>query len=104
MCCEPIWSQDTLRTQDDYSTMQRTQIPPLDEISHSTAQRAVMALMAAMAAVMSSTGIRDHGNRTTRRQDTSTGHVRDEYGEQFGRNLGQRCVNTLGGAQINSLG
>jgi len=29
-----------------------------------------MAAMAAMAAVMSSTGIRDYGNRTTRRQDT----------------------------------
>jgi hypothetical protein len=31
---------------------------------------ASMASMAAMAAVMSSTGIRDYGNRTTRRQDT----------------------------------
>jgi hypothetical protein len=33
------------------------------------AAMAAMALMAAMAAVMSSTGIRDFGNRTIRRQD-----------------------------------
>jgi hypothetical protein len=44
--------------------------------------------------------------------DKSIGHVRDEYGEQFGRSLGQHhvntlgghCVNTLGGARINTLG
>jgi len=34
-----------------------------------------MAAMAAMAAVLSSTGIRECGNRTTRWQDTLTGHV-----------------------------
>jgi len=34
------------------------------------AAMAVMAAMAAMATVMSSTGIRDYGNRTIRRQDT----------------------------------
>jgi len=34
------------------------------------AAMAVMAAMAAMATVMSSTGIRDNGNRTIRRQDT----------------------------------
>jgi hypothetical protein len=34
------------------------------------AAMAAMAAMAVMAAVMSSTGIRDYGNRTIRRQDT----------------------------------
>jgi hypothetical protein len=36
--------------------------------------------------------------------DTSTGHVRDEYGEQFGSSLGQHRVNTLGGHRVNTLG
>jgi len=33
MRCEHIRDHDTLQTQDDDSTMQRTQIPPFDEIS-----------------------------------------------------------------------
>jgi len=76
MRCERIRDQDALRTPDDDSTMQRTQILPLDEISHSTAKgpavaaMAAMAAMAVMAAVLSPTGIRDYGNRTIRRQDT----------------------------------
>jgi len=51
------------------------------------AAMAAMALIAAMAAVLSSTGIRDYGNRTTRRQDTfgtstesSLAGVQDEFG------------------------
>jgi hypothetical protein len=36
--------------------------------------------------------------------DTSTGHIRDEYGEQFGRSLSQHCVNTLGEYHVNTLG
>jgi len=62
-----------LRTQDDDSMMQRTQIPPLDEISHSTAYRAMMVAMgmvATMAAVFSFMGIRDYGTRTIHRQGT----------------------------------
>jgi hypothetical protein len=35
--------------------------------------------------------------------DTSTGHIQDEYREQFRRSLGQYCVNTLGGARVNTL-
>jgi len=70
MRCKCIQDQDTLRTQDDDSTMQRTQIPPLDAISHSSAEGAVMATIAAMAAVLSSTGICEYGNRTTHHQDT----------------------------------
>jgi hypothetical protein len=48
MCCELILIQNTLWPQDDDSMMQRTQMPPFEEISHSTAWRPVMGAMAAM--------------------------------------------------------
>jgi hypothetical protein len=79
MRCECIRDQDTLQTQDEDSTMQRIQMPPLHEMSHSTALRpvmaakvamaamaamATMAAMSAMAAVLSFTGRRDYGNRS----------------------------------------
>jgi len=36
--------------------------------------------------------------------DMLTGHVRDEYGEQFGRSLGEHHVNTIGGHRVNTHG
>jgi hypothetical protein len=48
MCCELILNQNTPWPQDDDSRMQRTQMPPFEEISHSTAWRLVMGAMAAM--------------------------------------------------------
>jgi hypothetical protein len=68
MRCESIQDQDILKTQDNDSMMQRPQMPPVVESSHSTAYRgaiaaiATMALMAVMVAVMSSTSIWDYGN------------------------------------------
>jgi len=34
------------------------------------------------------------------RNDTLTGHVWDEYGEQFGRSKDQHCVNNLRGVRL----
>jgi hypothetical protein len=99
MGCERIRDQDTLRTQDDDSTMQRTQSPPLDEISLNRSE-----------GFNGHDGCEDRGDefygytRLRQPNDPLTGHVRDEYGEQFGRSLGQHRVNTLGGARINTLG
>jgi hypothetical protein len=99
MRCERIRDQDTLRTQDHDSTMQRTQIPPLDEISlnrlecfdgHDGCD---------------GRGVEFYGYMRLRQpNDTSTGHLRDEYGVQFGWSFGQHRVNTLGEARINTLG
>ena len=50
-------------------------------------------------------GIEFYGyTRLRQPNDMSTGHVWDEYGEQFGRSLGQHLVNTLGGHRVNTLG
>jgi len=110
MRCERIRDQDTLRTQDYDSTMQRTQMPPLDEISLNRSE--------ACDGWDGWDGCDGHGvefygyTRLRQLNDTSTGHLRDEYGEQFSRGLGQHRVknvgehgvNTLGGARINTLG
>jgi len=77
--------QDTLRTQDDDSTMQRTQMPPLDEISNLTASKA------AMAAVLSSTGMQDYGNPSCQQDafgtstESSLAGVQDEFGSISGQ-------------------
>jgi hypothetical protein len=68
MRCEHVRDQDTLRTQDDDSTVQT--MLPLDEISLNRLRAAMAAMaataataaMAVMAAVLSSMGIRDYGN------------------------------------------
>jgi hypothetical protein len=50
-------------------------------------------------------GVEFYGyTRLQQPNDTSTGHVRDEYREEFGRSLGQHRVNTLGGHRVNALG
>jgi len=96
MRCERIRDRDTLRTHDDDSKMQRTQMPPLDEISLNRLEACDGC---------DGHGIEFHGyTRLRQPNDTSTGHVRDEYGEQFGRSLGQHLVNTLGGHRVNTLG
>jgi len=64
---ECIQDQNTLRTQDGDAKRQRTQIPSVDEISHSTAWSAGMAVTPA---VSSSTGIQNYGNWTTCWQKT----------------------------------
>ena len=104
MRCKRIRDQDTLWTQDDDSTMQRTQTPPLDEISLNRLEDC------------DSCDRRDgfdgcdggsdefYGYTRLRQPNyTLTGHV-SEYGEQFGRSLGQHRVNTLGGHRVNTLG
>ena len=102
---EIIRDQDTLRTQDNDSTMQRTETPPLDKIS-----------LYRLEDCNGCNGRNGHNGydgrivqfygytRLQQPNDTSTGHVRDEHGEQFGRSLGQHHVNTLGGHRVNTLG
>jgi len=111
MHCERIRDQDTLWTQDDDSTMQRTQIPPLDEISLNRLESCDV--FDGFDGYDGRDGYDGYDGRgvefygyTRLRQpnNTSTGHVRDEYGEQFGRSLGQHRVNTLGGHRVNTLG
>ena len=113
MRCERIRDQDTLRTQDDDSTMQRTQMPPLDAISLNRLEACDGCDGRDGCDGCNGHGIEFYGyTRLRQPNDTSTGHVRDEYGEQFGRSLGQHLVNTLGGhpvttlrgARINTLG
>jgi hypothetical protein len=64
MCSRHIQGQDIRQIEDDVSTMQM--ILPLDAISHSTAKRPAMAVpasIAAVAVVLSSTGICNYGNQ-----------------------------------------
>jgi hypothetical protein len=94
MRCECIQDQDTLRTQDDDSTVQM--MLPLDSISLNRLEDCDGCY-----------GCHDefYGNTRLRHlNDTSTGHLRDEYGEQFCSCLGQHLVNTLGEARVNTLG
>jgi hypothetical protein len=97
MRCERIRDQDTLRTQDDDSTVQT--MPPLNEISLNCIER--------FEGRNGCNGRGDEFYGYTRLQqwnNTSTGHVRDEYGGQFGKSLGQHRVNSLGGHRVNTVG
>jgi hypothetical protein len=101
MCCEPIRDQDTQRTEDDDSTMQKAQMPPFDDIS--------LNCLESCDGCDGFDGCDGHSGgfyrymRLRQPNDTSRGHVRGMYREQFGRSLGQQCVNTLGGHRVNTL-
>jgi len=99
MCCNPIRDQHTLRTQDNDSPMHRSQMPPLNGIS--------------LNCLEDSDGCDgDHGcdghdgyhgynghddefygyTRIRQPNNTSTRHVRDEYGVQFRSSAGSDRV------------
>jgi hypothetical protein len=75
MHCEHNRDQDTIRTENDHSTMQRTLMSLLEEISHSTTLRAAFSAMAAMASmavraeVINSAAIQDYGDQIIRQKD-----------------------------------
>jgi hypothetical protein len=75
---------------------QRTQTPPLDDISLHHLEDCD-GCEGRSDEFYGYTGLEQQNN-------TSTGHVRDEYREQFGQRLGQHRVNTLGGHRVNTLG
>jgi hypothetical protein len=105
MCCECIWYQLTLQTHHDESTMQRTQMPPLDEISLNCSEDCDRCNDPNDFDGCDGRSVEFYGyTRLRQPNDMSTGYVQNQYETQFGRSLGQHRVHTLGGARVNTLG
>jgi hypothetical protein len=97
--------RDTLGTQDDDCTMQRTQMPPPDAISLKHFEDCDSCNgRDGLNGCDDSVDVFYGYTRLWQPNVISTSHVPDEYGEQFGRSLGQHGVNTLRGHCVNTLG